>query len=58
MDKVDVKDLTKAVNSLVGAIKEQSRQLEKLNQSIKENTDALKEMRTRIGSILNTNIKT
>lgn len=58
MDKVDVKELSKTINTLSSAIKEQSRQLEKLNQSIKENTDALKEMRTRIGSILNTNIKT
>lgn len=58
MDKVDVRELSRTINTLSSTIKEQSRQLEKLNQSLKENSDAIKELRTRIGSILNTNIKT
>lgn len=53
MDKVDIKDLTKAVNSLVGTIKDQNRQIEKQNQCIKENTETLKDLRTRLTSAAN-----
>jgi len=53
MDKIDIKELTKAINGLVSVIKEQNKNIDKQNQYIKENTDTLKELRTRLGSVAN-----
>lgn len=53
MDKSDIKEITKSIINLSVVIKEQCRQIEKLNQAIKENSDAIKELRSRIGNVLN-----
>ena len=53
MDKIDLKELTKAVNSLTTAIKEQNKFLDKGNQMQRDNTEALKDLRVRLASVAN-----
>lgn len=53
MDKKEAQDLTKAVNSLVIAIKEHNKYLDKQNQILRDNTEAVKELRTRLASVAN-----
>ena len=53
MEKKEAQDLTKAVNNLVTAIKEQNKFLDKQNQIQRDNTEALKELRTRLASVAN-----
>lgn len=53
MDKKEAQDLTKAVNSLVNAIKDQNKQIDKQNQMLNNNTEAIKELRTRLASVAN-----
>ena len=53
MDKVDTKELTRAVNSLVSAIKEHNKYLDKQNQYTKENNEILKDLKTRLTSVAN-----
>ena len=53
MDKKEAQDLTKAVNSLVIVIKEHNKYIDKQNQILRENTEAIKELRTRLASVAN-----
>jgi hypothetical protein len=53
MDKVEVKELTKVLGNLVSVIKDQNKYIDKQNQCIEKNTEALKELRTRLASINN-----
>jgi len=53
MDKKEAQDLIKAINSLVNAIKEQNKFLDKQNQAQRENTEAIKELKTRLASVSN-----
>ena len=53
MDKVDTKELTKAVNSLVSAIREHNKYVDKQNQYTKENNEILKDLKTRLTSVAN-----
>ena len=53
MDKVDTKELTKAVNSLVSAIREHNKYVDKQNQQTKENNEILKDLKTRLTSVAN-----
>jgi chromosome segregation ATPase len=53
MEKKEAQDLTKAINSLVTVIKEQNKHLDKQNQFMRDNTEAIKELRTRLGSVAN-----
>lgn len=53
MDKKEAQDLTKAVNSLVIVIKEHNKYLDKQNQILRDNTEAVKELRTRLASVAN-----
>lgn len=53
MDKKEAMDLTKAINSLVNVIKDQNKFLDKQNQILRDNTEAIKELRTRLGSVAN-----
>lgn len=53
MDKKEAQDLTKAVNGLVIALKEHNKYLDKQNQIMRDNTEAIKELRTRLASVAN-----
>lgn len=53
MDKKEAQDLTKAVNSLVIVIKEHNKYLDKQNQILRDNTETIKELRTRLASVAN-----
>lgn len=53
MDKIDTKDLTKAITNLCTVIRDQNKQIERQNQYIKENTETLKDLKTRLGSVAN-----
>lgn len=53
MDKKEAQDLTKAINSLVNAIKDQNKHIDKQNQMLNNNTEAIKELRTRLASVAN-----
>ncbi len=53
MEKKEAQDLTKAINSLVTVIKEQNKYLDKQNQIQRDNTEAIKELRTRLASVAN-----
>lgn len=53
MDKVDVKELTKVLSNLVTVIRDQNKFIDKQNQCIEKNTEALKELRTRLTSVAN-----
>lgn len=53
MDKKESQDLAKAINSLTAVIKEQNKFIDKQNQIQRENTEAIKELRTRLASVAN-----
>ena len=53
MEKKEAQDLTKAINSLVVMVKEHNKYLDKQNQILRENIDAIKELRTRLTSVAN-----
>lgn len=53
MEKKEAQDLTKAINSLVTVIKDQNKYLDKQNQIMRDNTEAIKELRTRLASVAN-----
>lgn len=53
MEKKEAQDLTKAINSLVAMVKEHNKYLDKQNQILRENNDAIKELRTRLNSVAN-----
>ena len=53
MEKKEAQDLTKAINSLVTVLKEHNKYIDKQNQSLRDNTEAMKELRTRLGSVAN-----
>ena len=53
MDKKEAQDLTKAVNGLVIAIKEHNKLIDKQNQIMRDNTEAIKDLRTRLASVAN-----
>lgn len=53
MDKKESQDLAKAINSLTAAIKEQNKYLDRQNQIQRENTEAIKDLRTRLASVAN-----
>lgn len=53
MDKIDTKELVKAINALVTVIKEENKTRDKQNQIMKENTETLKDLKTRLTSVAN-----
>lgn len=53
MEKKEAQDLTKAINSLVTVLKEHNKYVDKQNQALRDNTEAMKELRTRLGSVAN-----
>ena len=53
MEKKEAQDLTKAINSLVIVLKEHNKYIDKQNQALRDNTEAMKELRTRLGSVAN-----
>ncbi len=53
MDKKEAQDLTKTLNNLVSALKEQNKHIDKQNQILRDNTEVMKELRTRLGSLAN-----
>lgn len=53
MEKKEAQDLTKAINSLVTVLKEHNKYIDKQNQALRDNTEAMKELRTRLGSVAN-----
>ena len=53
MEKKEAQDLTKAISNLVIAVKEQNKNLDKISQILRDNTEALKELKTRLGSVAN-----
>lgn len=53
MEKKEAQDLTKAINSLVTVLKEHNKYIDKQNQTLRDNTEAMKELRTRLGSVAN-----
>ena len=48
MDKAEAKELIKAINSFTKIQQEHNKVIDKLVNSIKENTDATKEIKTRL----------
>ena len=50
MDKVEAKELIKAINSLAKTQQEHNKSLDKLISAIRENTEVNKEIRTRLYS--------
>lgn len=54
MEKKEAQDLTKAISNLVIAVKEQNKSLDKISQILRDNTEAIKELKTRLGSVANT----
>lgn len=53
MEKKEAQDLTKAISNLVIAVKEQNKSLDKISQILRDNTEAIKELKTRLGSVAN-----
>jgi DNA repair exonuclease SbcCD ATPase subunit len=53
MEKKEAQDLTKAISNLVIAVKEQNKNLDKISQILRDNTEAIKELKTRLGSVAN-----
>lgn len=53
MEKKEAQDLTKAISNLVIAVKEQNKNLEKISQILRDNTEAIKDLKTRLGSVAN-----
>ena len=53
MDKKEAQDLVKVLSNLVTVLKEHNKCIDKQNQSLRDNTEAIKELRTRLGSVAN-----
>ena len=53
MDKKEAQDLIKVLNNLVNVLKEHNKHVDKQNQTLRDNTEAMKELRTRLGSVAN-----
>lgn len=53
MDKKEAQDLTKAITALTTAIKDQNKYIDKLNQIQRDNTETLKDLKTRLASVAN-----
>ena len=53
MDKKEAQDLVKVLSNLVTVLKEHNKHIDKQNQSLRDNTEAMKELRTRLGSVAN-----
>lgn len=53
MERKEAQDLTKAISNLVIAMKEHNKFIDKQNQILRDNTEAIKELRTRLGSVAN-----
>lgn len=53
MEKKEAQDLTKAISNLVIAVKEQNKNLDKISQILRDNTEAIKDLKTRLGSVAN-----
>lgn len=53
MDKKEAMDLTKAINSLVIAVKDQNKHLDKQNQILRGLDESIKDLRTRLASVAN-----
>lgn len=53
MDKKEAQDLVKVLSNLVTVLKEHNKYIDKQNQSLRDNTEAIKELRTRLGSVAN-----
>lgn len=54
MDKKEAQDLVKVLSNLVTVLKEHNKYIDKQNQTLRDNTEAMKELRTRLGSVANT----
>lgn len=53
MDKKEAQDLIKVLSNLVTVLKEHNKYIDKQNQTLRDNTEAMKELRTRLGSVAN-----
>ena len=53
MDKKEAQDLVKVLSNLVTVLKEHNKYIDKQNQSLRDNTEAIKELRTRLGTVAN-----
>ena len=53
MDKKEAQDLVKVLSNLVTVLKEHNKYIDKQNQTLRDNTEAMKELRTRLGSVAN-----
>ena len=53
MDKKEAQDLVKVLSNLVTVLKEHNKYIDKQNQTSRDNTEAMKELRTRLGSVAN-----
>lgn len=53
MDKKEAQDLVKVLSNLVTVLKEHNKYRDKQNQTLRDNTEAMKELRTRLGSVAN-----
>lgn len=53
MDKKEAQDLVKVLSNLVTVLKEHNKYIDKQNQTLRDNTEAMKELRTRLGCVAN-----
>jgi len=53
MDKKEAQDLVKVLSNLVTVLKEHNKYIDKQNQALRDNTEAMKELRTRLGGVAN-----
>ena len=53
MDKKEAQDLVKVLSNLVTVLKEHNKYIDKQNQTLRDNTEAMKELRTCVGSVAN-----
>lgn len=53
MDKKEAQDLVKVLSNLVTVLKEHNKYIDKQNQTLRDNTEAMKELRTRLASVAN-----
>ena len=53
MDKKEAQDLVKVLSNLVTVLKEHNKYIDKQNQTLRDNTESMKELRTRLGSVAN-----
>jgi uncharacterized coiled-coil DUF342 family protein len=53
MEKKEAQDLIKSITNLVNVIKEQNKINDTHNKELRDNTEAIKELRTRLASVAN-----